>query len=514
MSASVGLLGYFILEASELVEQLDAAVAASGATGPDAGNFTRIARKLRGSATMARLTGMAELGAAIERVGRALRDGNVNWSPAVRSALVAAIDDVRTLLRAVRNWGLEEDARVSTRVAELQRYTPVSRLAAAPLGASPSGAPIAPAAPAAPAVSAALYVAQGATDAATALEGALARVDDRQAFVAAMGRVRALRGFAAVRDVPAVGEVVDALDRLSKPVEHDGAHVGAAEQAVLGQAVSVLRQAASDLRAGREADAGATALPAFADAVASLDDRRPAADRVVPVAQLFHDDAGPHLVARAPNPPTTPASRFRMEAVSLAEHLRRAVAVARASDAANGRDRALRELRQALRSLGESASSFGEESTVRFVRAVAAGATSLDQTALDALDEGARALADGRSSPAEVSRLLDEAGARAAEAATHTRSRMETPTGRQLHALLESGIVEIDRLNAEPLTTPAPVAEDAADGGVVPIERLLYRGRAALMRARALREELRVRGTEPTPDDVAELFDLLDLAAE
>ena len=46
---------------------------------------------------------------------------------------------------------------------------------------------------------------------------------------------------------------------------------------------------------------------------------------------------------------------------------------------------------------------------------------------------------------------------------------------------------------------------------IVPVEALLYRGQAALDRARALRDELRSRGSTD-PDALHELYDLLDLA--
>jgi hypothetical protein len=47
----------------------------------------------------------------------------------------------------------------------------------------------------------------------------------------------------------------------------------------------------------------------------------------------------------------------------------------------------------------------------------------------------------------------------------------------------------------------------------VPIEQLLYSGRAALDRAREVRDALRARPGAPDPALLAELYDLLDLAA-
>jgi hypothetical protein len=83
---------------------------------------------------------------------------------------------------------------------------------------------------------------------------------------------------------------------------------------------------------------------------------------------------------------------------------------------------------------------------------------------------------------------------------------MPTPTGQELHSLLASSIAGIRRLDTEPL--------DDAAVDVLPIEELQYRGRAALDRARAVRDEIRQRGGAPDPAALAELFELLDLAAE
>jgi hypothetical protein len=47
---------------------------------------------------------------------------------------------------------------------------------------------------------------------------------------------------------------------------------------------------------------------------------------------------------------------------------------------------------------------------------------------------------------------------------------------------------------------------------VVPMEQLLYRGRSALVRAVALRDEIHGERTTPSPEALDELFDLLDLA--
>src|SRR5678816_3609674 len=99
MSVTVGLLDFYILEAGEYVDQLDALVGAAVQAPPESTPFITAARALRGSSTMAKLIRLAELAGSVERVGRAMRDGSVRWTPDVRSAVVSAIDDMRVLLR-------------------------------------------------------------------------------------------------------------------------------------------------------------------------------------------------------------------------------------------------------------------------------------------------------------------------------------------------------------------------------------------------------------------------------
>src|SRR5574338_103363 len=124
MSVTVGLLDFYILEASEYVDQLDALVGAAVQAPPDSTPFITAARALRGSSTMAKLLRMAELAGSVERVGRGLRDGSVRWTTESRGAIVAAVDDIRILLRAVRSWGAAEEQRAASRIAELRAFLP------------------------------------------------------------------------------------------------------------------------------------------------------------------------------------------------------------------------------------------------------------------------------------------------------------------------------------------------------------------------------------------------------
>jgi chemotaxis protein histidine kinase CheA len=500
MSSSVGLLEFFILEASEYIEQLDGLVAAGGESGPNGEEFSRYARALRGSATMARQGALAELAGGVERVGRALRDGTLMWEAGVAGVLTSSVDDLKLLVRTVRTWGSPEEQRAQARIAELARWAPHSTRPYQPTPSFTSGS--------------AFLVAECAAIADT-LEAAVARPADRTALNTALARVRALRGVAALRDVPPIGDVVDAVERAAKPVELGSGAASRIQIEVFGTAAALMRRAASELRVGTAPDPSSAEAQRFAAAAAALDESGGEADRIVPIASMFFEDGQPDVVSVAPNPPTTPAERFRLEVVSQAEHLRRLAADARQAASPAGRDRLARELRGALRSLHAAAESFGENEVARWVAAQSDGVAALDPAALAALDDIATRLADPSTDRTELHRRLGEptgahtSGPSAQQALRGAPSRKPTPSGRQLHSLLEDGIVRLGELATTPLSEPVPIIDET----LVPIEALLYRGRAALDRARELRDELRTRGGGP-PDREAldELYDLLELA--
>ncbi len=80
-------------------------------------------------------------------------------------------------------------------------------------------------------------------------------------------------------------------------------------------------------------------------------------------------------------------------------------------------------------------------------------------------------------------------------------------SGRALREMLNASLTQLSSLEDVPLIEPVRHDDDA----IVPIEALLYRGQAALDRARALRDELRTTGNTD-PEALHELYDLLDLA--
>jgi len=599
----VGFLDFFVLEASDYIEQLDGQLLAGGTGAPDAESLQRAARALRGSATMAKLTAFAEMAAGIERVGRGLREGTVQWDAALRGALVATVDDAKLLLRNVRGWSAPDDARARARVTELNGYVPAR--APTPI-ASPTTA------------GHDAYLATESANIGAGLELLATRPGDRDAAANVLGRVRALRGIASVKDHATLADVLEAAEQAAHPLELGESALSAERIAVLNAAATLLRSVSTAMRASRAIDPASPDVARFASALDAMQERETGTERVVPIADLFFQDGGATVVELAPNPPTSPAERFRLEVVSQGEHLRRLVSDARAARDELARERVRRGLRQALRSLGLAAESFGEQDVADFVASHNEAVVRLDSRALASLEEVAALLAQPGGSAGTLAERLaalrtkrgdtpapftarpvsvpaasapsapspaafvatplapaptPAASAAAAPAppasaparptrpaAFATPSGMMTPISGapilsaptempQIHEarpeasrpepprsvaprptpsgvagtirnptpsagaaalgdLLDRGIRNLGTLPKTPLSNPVTLEEQAP----VPIDVLLYRGRAAIERAREIRDSLRRSGAVADAETLGELYDLLDLA--
>jgi chemotaxis protein histidine kinase CheA len=555
MTAPSGILDFFVLEASEYIEQLDGLVLAGGGAGPNAESFQRAARALRGSATMARLSAFADLAAALERAGRSLRDGSLRWSPALSGAIVGAVDDLKILVRAARAWGDGESRRASARAAEISGFLPAERPAAAP---SPGMGQTGPS----------FLIAETANIAA-GLELLVTGPGDASASANVVQRLRALRGIAAIRDVPPLPDVLEAADEAVRPIETQQGELTPAHRELIEAAAAMLRDAARVLRASPSGAGslgpiavGSEISARFEGALSRFLESDGERARVVPVSDLFFDDGGPHVVSETAQPPTTPADRFRLEMVGHGEHLRRLIGDTRTSSDPTSLDRSRRALRRALASVRSTAESFGEDAIADTVTAVGESVSLLDAPGLSVLTGLAELLSspghDSQRLRTELPRLMVGRVERERVSAPETanvggelqwlepppappeppsaarqpifmaqppsvdmRPRPSMPPiaqapppppvpnmGAGLASLLEMGIASVEELAERPLSAPVPVEET-----LVPIESLIYRGEAAWRRALELRDDLRKQPSPPR-ESLEELYDLLDLVTD
>ena len=548
MTAPAGFLDFFVLEASEYVEQLDGLLLHGGAAGPDLEALQRTARALRGSATMAKISAFAEMASGIERIGHALRNGATQWNPALGGALVAAVDDCKILIRNVRSWSPSDDARSRARIDELARFAPVRQATPLSSRAVPSDGG---------------YLMTEVANIGAGAELLATRPSDRDAATNVLRRVRALRGVAGVKDHPSLGDVLEATEYAAHPLERGEPQLSPERVAVLAAAATVLRSIAAAMRVGSAIDPNSPELARFATTLDDMQERATDAERVVPIAELFYQDGGATVVQTAPNPPTSPAERFRLEVVSQGEHLRRLVSDARSARDDLARDRVRRALRQALRGLRQAAESFGERDVADFVASHNDDVVQLDAHALDSLDQVATLLAQPGDAPGSLGprlRALRDAQSTRAEAAAPAPAEAPAPetaapetaapvpapsvmtpvsapaiaapsplpqerdrpaavaiaqaaaaaqpAPQDLGSLLDAGIRTLGTLQSERLSAPVEIAEQPP----VSIDVLLYRGRAAIERCIEIRDQVRSAGGPVDAETLGELFDLLELA--
>jgi chemotaxis protein histidine kinase CheA len=506
MNAPAGFLEFFILEAGEYVEQLDGLLNAAGSSGPDIAAFQRTARALRGTATMAKLGPFAELAASLERVGRVLHDGALRWEPALRGALVAAVDDLKVLLHGVRSWSAVEDTRARNRAAELAKYLPGA--AATPTAPSPITATAAP------------FLAGEAANIAAGLELLTTRPGDIATAANVLKRVRALRGVAGVSSVAPLADALEATEDAARGLESATGGMTPQARALLEAAAAYLRTLSAAMRGGGDVNAPSPARDAFNAALDVWSSSMSERERVVPIAQLFYGDTE-GLVESAAAPPTSASERLRLELVSQGEHLRQVVAAARVASDAASISRSQRDLRRALRALQGAADSFGEADVATLIGQRTSSLDNLDSRTLDDLNAVAAVLTDATAPGTDLRTRLRQVAARAAATrpptpavaaqATPTPAASRTAMARtpaRIAALLDSGIVAIESLAGQPLAPAIEIPEDA----LVPIDTLLYRGRSALDRAVEIRDEVRRAGGPADKAALDELFELLDLA--
>ncbi|HVE32820.1 MAG TPA: Hpt domain-containing protein [Gemmatimonadaceae bacterium] len=492
MTGPAGFLDFFVLEASDYVEQLDGLLLRASATGPDAGALQRIARALRGAATMAKLRSFANLAGAVERVGRGLHDGSQQWDPALSAALVAAIDELKTLIHAARTWSDAEDRRAESRVASLAKYAP--------------SAPSASLAPPTGRGSTAMFFASEAANIGAGLELLKTPAASSATLTNVLARVRALRGVSGVAEFGALGDVLEAIEEAAREREQGTRTEDPTERELLDAASVHLRALASALRGGSAPDATDPTKARFYSALEAWNARMVERDRIVPIAELFYSDDASGVLEPASSPPTSANERFRLELVSLGEHLRRVLdALRTGGQTAGGRGR--RDLTRALHAIQSAATSFGERGVAEFIAARATGAESGDDEALGSFAQLAAVLTAG-SEGDELRQRLRGLVEQRAPASADTEITATAPKGIPASSLLDSTIEALDALGENPFAAPMPIPEDT----VVPIDTLLYRGRAALDRAVAIRDDLRKRGGSSDQAALDELFDLLDLA--
>jgi len=488
---SVGLLDFFVLEASDYVDRLQRLVATDEAQGPDAATLLKLARGLRGSAVMARLTSFAAAASGVERGALLLHEGSIAWTPELASVISEASAELRALIPMARLWGESQDQRArsaggrlnavldaaerrgklmqSGAAAEAAADVPVAappnravsaffdsvdRSAAAPDILSPTGAAASPTPVPLPSVRSASV---------STPFGGVAAVSDTQLPIVP------------IASLAPNGSVDAVVFRAPNPAITFAQRFIADVSPLVGS----LRARLAPLRQGATEEASADVVVAFRPVLLSLRDT--AASYGYADVREF---CNAMLAARAPL----------------------------SADAAGALDTALTVVLQQNVAPQVRAQRLAE------LRRVAGAATPLSAGARSAPSSALGVLPMSRNrTPLGAARIGTPTPA---VTPSVSRPTPAAPSGRELSSLLSQSLEKVQDLTATPLdliaipSPPMPPASIGPDGepDVIPIDALLYRGPRALARARLIVGQLRVAGETHDPALVSELLDLVELA--
>lgn len=488
---SVGLLDFFVLEASDYIDRLQRLVATGEPQGPDSGTLLKLARGLRSSAVMARLVTFADAASGIERTARTLQEGRIAWTPSLAGAVGDSIAELRALIPMARLWGDQHDERARSAATKLnevldlaERHGEMMQRDGVITDASAEGA--------------------GTSNA--AVSAFLHSFDHTAAAAPAPTSVPASPAPAALRpptpvSTPARAAGASAMSDGLMPIVPIASLAPSSDpDAVVYRApnppitfaqrffsdvtplVGSLRARLTPLRQGALQSAGADMVAAFRPVLVSLRDI--AASYQNDDIRVFCDAV---LTAQVPLPAPAAGALDTALTVMLQQDLPPHVRAQR-----------LAELR----------------------RVVTAATPLSSSTTTEPPSRSLGAFTPRRSTPIASTPLATPLATPAMPTPTVARPTPLAPSGRALNSLLTSSLEKVRELDATPLgliavsETKGPPAAAARDGepDVVPIDSLLYRGPRALSRARHIVGQLRTGGSTHDPMLIQELFDLVELA--
>ncbi|HEX4634497.1 MAG TPA: hypothetical protein VH163_11730 [Gemmatimonadales bacterium] len=432
---------FFALEAGEYLERLDGALAGGATTPPPVDEMLKLARALRGSALMANKALIARAAAGLEALVRAVRENRLTWDPQTQQVAIRAVDDLKILIRAVLSWTDADTVKAEALSGELERLAGAPRTS----GAVPKIAD----APSLDAGARAFVAREGAAIASTldrASQALRANPIAHDPLQQVMKALQPLRGLAALNDLPPLPDVLEGIERAIAELERsEGATAGVDE--LFQSAASAIASAAREVAEQGRPDPEGANFKAFAAKLVAFLGSREAEPGVVPIASLYFEDAGPHVVKRG-TPAPRPATLGRLELVSHGEHLRQAADSLERAPSATQRELRAHTLAGTFRALMNAGGG-----------ALAAGVSEFAQAARDAVRDGA-AVREAAAFSGELRRAGDILTRSSTEVEEALASELSSVTG-TIRSLTGSPaaavpVVPIEAL-APAVEAPAPV---------------------------------------------------------
>src|SRR5256712_7789530 len=310
--APLGMADFFVLEAGEYLERLDAQLQAPEGTAPAPDEFVRLARAVRGSALMASDQASARAASGLEALARAVRGARRPWDAATGQIAIRAVDDLKIFVRRATSWTEADTAKAEALGSQLEQLggRPSAQIRAAEVLGLDAGARA--------------FVAREGAAIASALDRAAQALrtnplahDPLQHVLRAL---QPLRGLAALNALPPLPDLLEGIERAIGELERPGSNPPASVGELFQAAATAIARAAREVaEQGRPNPEGAD-FQKFAGLAVQFMESEP---DIVGVAALYYNDGGPQVVQRGVAA-ARPAALGRLELVSHGEHLRQA----------------------------------------------------------------------------------------------------------------------------------------------------------------------------------------------
>lgn len=485
---SVGLLDFFVLEASDYVDRLQRLAASEEPQGPDSASLLKLARGLRGSATMARLTTFADAVSGLERGAGLLHEGRIAWTPALGATMSDSIAELRALIPMARLWGEGQDQRARSAASRLGGVLDAAERHGEMMQSGAGAAP-----------------APRTSQPNRAVAAFFDSIDQHAAAAPAHAIPSAMRS--PVPPMPAVPRAASAT-AASSP---------AGTSAVADARLSVVPVASLAPDGGGDAVVFRAPGPSVTFAQRFIGDAAPLVaslrSRLALRQGALQHGGGDVVAALRPDLLSLrdlAASYGNEDIVGFCDAAMRAPAPLPAA-AVGALDAALTVVLQP-----DLAPHLRGERLAELRRVIVA-ATPLSGDTFDTDPRATGALRAGTPVPTPP---VDARIGTSRPGPTVTRPTPAAPRGRELNSLLSSSLEKVRELDVTPLGllaipaggAPPAAAAATAEPDVVPMETLLYRGPRALSRARHIVGQLRSSGEHGDTTLLAELYDLVELA--
>ena len=552
----LGMSDFFALEAGEYLDRLDAVL--QGEAPPAADEFVRLSRALRGSALMASQQAIARAATGVEALARAVREGRRPWDAATKQIAIRAVDDLKIFVRRAASWTEADTAKAEALASQLEQLAgrPSAQVRAAEAMGLDAGARA--------------FVAREGAAIASALDraGQTLRTNPvaHDPLQHVLKALQPLRGLAALNDLPPLPDLLEGIERSIGELSRSSPVAATLVGELFQTAASAIAHAAREVAERGRPDPEGAEFRKFAGLLMRFMESEP---DVVPIDNLFHSDAGPHIVQRG-TPPARPATLGRLELVSHGEHLRQAADSLERAPSPTQRELRAHTLAGTFRALGGAGGGVVAERVAEFAQAAREAVTrgiAVNQAAVFAAelrrageilsrsgsgDEAAlaaelagvtasvRALLSGGAPPVVSIASLAPTPSPAITLTTHHAPRptpavtdepvpdsadlVGTWVTYQRLAAPGFGAASLDELIRGPsLDTARPGSPKAATEGpkgpresfrVVDIGTLLYRGARARQRAQELREAAKRVSGDDLRAIIDEVCDLVVLAIE